>query len=432
MSFRARSPRHPSSLRAVFVHGDLHSTGAVRDASASGLFIAAPAPLVVGQRIAVIPLLGDVEGVRLAAEVVRVQGRDGLALRFLDERLDEGLDEGLDEENAAAERRGPVWMRRRSLALVPPNAPELLIADDGPEDEVLAPLPASQQQPSDQRHAPRVAHTLVVSVRGCESGRRLHAVDVGPRGMFIVSDSPPPAGARVHVTLRLPAAVLFAVARVTRTVPSGAVNGEPGFGLEILAMADDDHQTWSSYVELLSGPHGELATSGVVVVRPESLSRLRDFEEWDLAAGGTMLFARELRAPGEGVLVIVVHPETGAEMHLPAVIVNAHAEAPRRMDVCFLDVSDLLRVRFRAFVESGRGPPVLALPAPAAPAIKVSAPVVHAAVTSVAGNDRAIALAAENAKLRARIDALEAEIYEAERSERFLFSTLHAAESKKH
>jgi PilZ domain len=397
----------------------------VRDVSATGLFVAAPAPLSIGMRVAVVPLLDDTDGVRFAAEVVRIEGKDGVALRFL------------DEEDLNADRRTPAWARRRALALVPPNAPELLIADDGTdavdELEPVAPIAAAatptEQHCAEQRRAPRVAHTLVVSVRGCEGGRRLHAVDVGPTGMFVVSDSPPPQGARVHVTLRMPAAVLFAIARVTRTVPSGAVNAEPGFGLEIVAMADEDQHTWASYVELLSGPHAELATSGAVVVRPDNLARLRDFESWDLTAGGTMLFASALHAPGAGVLVIVVHPQTGAEMHLPAVVVNAHAEPPRRMDVCFLDVNDTLRARFRVFVESGRAPPLLALPAHTGSSTSTLS---AARTAGPSAGERALALASENAKLRARIDELESELTEAERSERFLFNTLHVAESKQH
>jgi hypothetical protein len=137
-----------------------------------------------------------------------------------------------------------------------------------------------------------------------------------------------------------------------------------------------------------------------------------------------MLFSSELRAPGDGIMVVVVHPNTHAEMRLPAVVVNAHADAPRRMDVCFLQVNETLRARFHAFVELGHPPAVRALPAPATVAAE---PPILEPIGGLA--DRALALAAENAKLRARIDELEAELSDAEEAERRLFLSLHAAEA---
>lgn len=88
MTYVPRSPRRTTKLRAVVDDGAGRSVGRVRDMSTSGLFVDTSgatdgnAALAVGRKVAVVPLIGDLDGERLPAEVARV-GDKGLAIRFV-------------------------------------------------------------------------------------------------------------------------------------------------------------------------------------------------------------------------------------------------------------------------------------------------------------------------------------------------------------
>lgn len=319
MGYVVRSPRQPSSLHAVLVKGSVHTAGVVRDLSTTGLFIEAPAQLALGERVAVVPVLDDLEGVRLVAEVVRTMGRDGLALRLLGNLLPD-----------AHKSRTPTWMRSAPLDLLPPDAPSLLLADPGADDVLAAPP---------------------ITRPGLDTAR--------------------------------------------------------------------------------------------YVVRPRDLAGLRDFEEWHLGASGTMLFAHDLRAPGDAVVVVVMHPITGAAFELDAVVVNTHEHPHRRLDVHFLSADVRVRARFHTFVETGVETgavgAVHALP-PASRDFDVfetpmtPAPIDLAPLPYVP-RPRVMELEAENAllrdeneRLRGRVDELQEVLDETERAERALFARVHELE----
>lgn len=122
MEYVPRSPRRATKLRAVLDDG---TSGVVRDMSTSGLFVEGNTALKVGRKVAVVPLVGDLDGERLPAEVARVGDR-GIALRFL----------GLDPEHR--QRLRSIWgeeklhVTRTSVPLpaIPDDAPVLLLTDD--------------------------------------------------------------------------------------------------------------------------------------------------------------------------------------------------------------------------------------------------------------------------------------------------------------
>jgi hypothetical protein len=143
MSYVPRSPRRATRLRAVVdgvvAGGALHAVGAVRDMSTSGMFLDAPAKLPIGAQLAVVPLLGELDGERLPAEVARVAER-GLAVRFVG--LDPDVRQRLRRTFAADEpqhliaspsaphafaRGGP---QRPTLQPVPDDAPVVLLTDE--------------------------------------------------------------------------------------------------------------------------------------------------------------------------------------------------------------------------------------------------------------------------------------------------------------
>ena len=139
MTYVPRSPRRTTKLRAVLFDG---STGVVRDMSTSGLFVhtsGGRSALTVGQRVAVVPLVGELDSERLPAEVARV-GERGIALRFV----------GLNSEHRQRLRsifggdEKLLVSRARSLIplpVIPDDAPVVLLTDE-PAPDVLVPRPA--------------------------------------------------------------------------------------------------------------------------------------------------------------------------------------------------------------------------------------------------------------------------------------------------
>lgn len=122
MNYVPRSPRRSTKLRAVLDDG---SFGLVRDMSTSGLFVEGTSALAVGRKVAVVPLVGELDGQRLPAEVARV-GERGIALRFL----------GLDPEHRQRLRSifgdEKLIVTRSSVPLpvIPDDAPVVLLTDE--------------------------------------------------------------------------------------------------------------------------------------------------------------------------------------------------------------------------------------------------------------------------------------------------------------
>ncbi|MBI1944620.1 MAG: PilZ domain-containing protein [Deltaproteobacteria bacterium] len=128
MTYVPRSPRRSSTLKAVVGGGE---RGRVRDMSTSGLFVETHASLPRGAAVAVVPLVGGLDGERLPAEVARVSD-GGLALRFV------GLDVERRQDLRALIADGPGGARpvrrpqppRRALPPVPSDAPVVLLTDE--------------------------------------------------------------------------------------------------------------------------------------------------------------------------------------------------------------------------------------------------------------------------------------------------------------
>ena len=359
--------------------------------SSSGLFIEAPLRLVVGQRVAVV--MGDVDGVRVPTEVVRVVPHEGTAFRFL----------GGASQHAAGER-----------------VPALVLHEPDDAGDVVAPLPTPR----------RTAHKLVVMVHSAAGARRLHAVEIGLEGLFIVTDEPPRLGTRVHLAVQLPTHSVDVIAEVARVVFPRGTSGEPGFGVQLLALPDDDRAAWGAYVR-------GLEQTVDVVIRPRTVGELRAFVECDFASSGTRLFTARLCSPGDGVTVVVVHPLTDARFALSGIVVDA-CEQPRSIDVHFLRTDARARAAMHAFVDAGAPRVLLALPAPAIDAASSlsslsstsSSPLLPLVVSPERSTVDDTPSPHDSEHLHARIAALEEELAEAEHTERSLFARVHELESQ--
>jgi hypothetical protein len=99
-------------------------------------------------------------------------------------------------------------------------------------------------------------------------------------------------------------------------------------------------------------------SAATFLVKLKSVDRLADFAQTHLAAGGTVLFTPVLRAPGEPVTLVCVHPKTDEEFKLPGIIARAHVDRPKRLEIHFTGITPTVMNAFRAFIESGRPPPL--------------------------------------------------------------------------
>lgn len=147
MTYVPRSPRRTTRLRAVVDDGAGRAVGRVRDMSTSGMFLdiveagAPPATsgnnaLAVGRKVAVVPLVGDMDGERLPAEVARV-GERGVAIRFLGldaehrQRL-RAIMNGDDNPLVQAQQQRRPNSSLSPLPTIPDDAPVVLITDEAP------------------------------------------------------------------------------------------------------------------------------------------------------------------------------------------------------------------------------------------------------------------------------------------------------------
>jgi hypothetical protein len=149
ITYVPRSPRRATRLRAVVDDGSSHAVGRVRDMSTSGLFVEATMTLPIGQQVAVVPLVGELDGERLPAEIARI-GERGVAIRFVGLDLERrqrlrrmfgeqapltGERGGRNEGAAGAtSQRGERRLRapppRAPLPALPASAPVVLLTDD--------------------------------------------------------------------------------------------------------------------------------------------------------------------------------------------------------------------------------------------------------------------------------------------------------------
>lgn len=192
------------------------------------------------------------------------------------------------------------------------------------------------------------------------------------------------------------AGVRFLQASEDRLLPDAAPN-------LFLAEAWDDEGGWLS-PQPLAARADQVEPAVRFAVRADTIERLRKFITRDVEAGGTTLFTRELCAPGTRVDVVLVHPATDAELDLPAVVVRAIHEEPKRIEVAFVSADLQGRAELKRFLETGEPTPLL-LPSP--PDLEL-----------------------ENARLRARIVDLEEALEESERTERSFLLKLQELERR--
>lgn len=239
----------------------------------------------------------------------------------------------------------------------------------------------------EQRRSRRIRHDLRVELFDKRGARVLHALDVARHGLFLATTDPPRDRHLVQLLVYLPDGAIKVAATVMRTVRTHH-DDEDGVGVQFFALSEDAKRRWDDFVFTLlrttpprgtprpkpgdqqaeqRSAEGDAPGSGgaTFLVKLKTVERLRDFAQTHLHSGGTVLFTPVLRAAGEHVTLVCVHPRTDEEFHLPGVVHRVHTDRPKRLELHFIGVSAQLLNNFAAFVESGHPPRVQAMQPPA-------------------------------------------------------------------
>ncbi|MBI1945106.1 MAG: PilZ domain-containing protein [Deltaproteobacteria bacterium] len=238
-------------------------------------------------------------------------------------------------------------------------------------------------EPKEQRRSRRIRHDLKVELFDKRGARVLHALDVARHGLFLATTDPPRDRHLVQLLVYLPDGPIKVAATVMRTVKTQH-DFDDGVGVQFFALSEDAKRRWDDFVFELQrttpprgtprpklggqkSAEGDMPGAGgaTFLVKLKTVERLREFAQTHLHSGGTVLFTPVLRAAGEHVTLVCVHPRTDEEFHLPGVVHRVHTDKPKRLELHFIGVSAQLLNNFAAFVESGHPPRVQAVQPPA-------------------------------------------------------------------
>lgn len=207
----------------------------------------------------------------------------------------------------------------------------------------------------------------------------LETLDVALEGMFVSTDHPLVEHHLVHLRLTLPEhpEVLHLRGMVMRSVPPEGYSdshGSAGMGIQLYGLGTKARRRWMEFFEYCqaeilatgpnsplpselrrSSPFGSLAPLAEPpllfwVARPD-VAEVRELGLQSMILGGALIEGVEPEINSFGVLAFV-HPETGAEFHVPCRL----SPAPRREHdqpaaiARFIGPTERIQVAFNAFL----------------------------------------------------------------------------------
>lgn len=258
----------------------------------------------------------------------------------------------------------------------------------------------------DQRRYPRFEAAIPCTLKLRDGPLRLMTADISRHGAFLRTDAPRPERELIQIHFDTPVGELDAMCMVVRAYPISSPGPRgPGMGVDFFAISKEAKDLWDGYVAdvkirghdkgtklnaALAPPSGVApdasattetsapsppptspasTTSGRMpverkhvrqkacfLVRMADKSRLRDFLSTDVSHGGMFLKTPVLRAMGDLVELVILHPETQEEYALAGTVVRVvdHEDSKRRGLGIRFDPLDGQRLQHLVeFIETG-------------------------------------------------------------------------------
>lgn len=246
----------------------------------------------------------------------------------------------------------------------------------------------------EQRRYPRYEAAVTCTLKLREGPLTLLTADVSRHGAFLRTDAPRPERELIQIHFATPVGPVDALCMVVRRYPleSPGARG-PGMGVDFFAISKDAKDLWDTFVAdlkirrgtaLLSPPAGaptppapereadrrplpktasrapverqHVRQKACFLVRMADKSRLRDFLSTDVSQGGMFLRTPVLRALGDLVEMVLVHPETQEEFPLTGHVVRVveHDDQRRRgLGIRFEPLTGERLEQLVTFIETG-------------------------------------------------------------------------------
>ena len=214
----------------------------------------------------------------------------------------------------------------------------------------------------DLRRCERLPAKLQIELRS--GGRRVQCLsrDVSRHGLFILTETPPSERQLLALRITLPdfttpVEVVGSVAHRVTTDDSIRTGAQAGMGIGFFALSGEAKARWDNYIESLvthAGGKVELpiaksTSRPTFLLRLRDLNRLQEFRERELRLGSMFLTTPVLRAVGDVVQLIIIHPITDQEFGLTASVTATSQGSPTEPKGMSLKISQLDSDRDLAF-----------------------------------------------------------------------------------
>ncbi|MHB8420847.1 MAG: PilZ domain-containing protein [Myxococcales bacterium] len=214
----------------------------------------------------------------------------------------------------------------------------------------------------EMRRCERLPARLPIEVRS--GGRRIQCFsrDVSRHGLFILTEAPPPERQLLALRVTLPDGaapvdVVGSVAHRVTTDDSIRSGAQAGMGIGFFVLSGEAKARWDGYIDGVAAQAGGPApapaqrgsTRPTFLLRLRDLNRLMEFRTRELRLGAMFLKTPVLRAVGDVVQLVVIHPVTDEEFTLTASVTATSQGSPTEPKGMSLKISALDVDRDAAF-----------------------------------------------------------------------------------
>jgi len=249
----------------------------------------------------------------------------------------------------------------------------------------------NQRMSENRRRTDRQLVTMRVALRRRGELEWLQTLDVSRLGAFIRTDNARALRELLQLSFHLPnGLVIEGMCMVTRSLPVGTpFPPGPGMGVEFFSVEREQKTQWETFVRnaqilqdaqaltpvpLVLGTvipqppplpppappapvrRNQPRKAACFLLRMKDVSQLQKFYTRDISQGGCFINTPQVKPLGEDVEIVLIHPDTDEEFHIPGRVARCVAEGPEAthgMGINFVSMDQLRRVDLSLFIETG-------------------------------------------------------------------------------